>query len=66
MKDNNSTSELMNYEIKTSNSNNYAPSPTSSNPISFPNLMENGVIVDYKVLDYTSEIIEKEPVKAEV
>lgn len=65
MKDSISTSELMNYEIKSSNSNNYTPSHTSSNPISFPNLMENGLIVDYQVLDYTSEIIVK-PIKEEV
>ena len=51
------TSELMNYEVKTSNSNNYTPANTSSDSNSFPNLMENGVIVDYKVLDFTTEIV---------
>jgi len=64
MKDSIRTSELMNYEITSSNSNNYRPSETSSNPNSFPDLMENGIIVDYATLKYTSEIVE-EKVKTE-
>jgi len=58
------TSELMNYEIISSNSNNYKQSETSSNPNSFPDLMENGIIVDYTILKFASEIVE-EKVKTE-
>jgi len=64
MDDNIRTSELMNYDITSSNSNNYKSSETSSNPNSFPDLMENGIIVDYATLKFTSEIVE-EKVKTE-
>lgn len=63
MKDNIKTSELMNYEQNSSNSNNYIPSPISSSPESFPNLMEDGILVEYKEIGYTTEIIERESTK---
>lgn len=60
MKDNIKTSDLMNYEQNSSNSNNYVPSPISSSPESFPSLMEDGILVEYKEMIYTTEIVEKE------
>lgn len=60
MKDSIKTSELMNYEQNSSNSNNYVPSPISSSPESFPSLMEDGILVEYKEMTYTTEIVEKE------
>jgi len=60
MKDSIRTSELMNYEQNSSNSNNYMPSPISSSPESFPSLMEDGILVEYKEMIYTTEIVEKE------
>nr|WP_292966609.1 hypothetical protein [Muricauda sp. UBA7809] len=59
MKDSIRTSELMNYEQNSSNSNNYVPSPVSSSPESFPSLMEEGILVEYREMIYTTEIVEK-------
>ena len=42
-----------------SNSNNYNSSPTSSSPESFPDLMNNGIIVEYKSAEFSSEIVEE-------
>lgn len=50
---------LVNYEFKTSNSNNYI-SETSADLDSFPSLMENGIIVIYEVPELSSTIIELE------
>jgi len=36
------------------------PSPISSSPESFPSLMEDGILVEYKEMIYTTEIVEKE------
>ena len=49
----------MNYEQNSSNSNNYVPSPVSSSPESFPSLMEEGILVEYREMIYTTEIVEK-------
>lgn len=61
--DNTRTSELMNYELNGSNSNNYIPTPTSSSPESFPSQMENGIIIEYKEVNYASEYIDVEGLK---
>lgn len=52
-------SELVNYELNSSNSNNYDPLPISSSPESFPNIMQEGILVEYKLLDYATEIAEE-------
>lgn len=49
----------MNYNINSSNSNNYNSSPSSSSPESFPDLMNNGIIVEYKSAEFSSEIVEE-------
>lgn len=59
MENKNNISELMNYSINSSNSNNYNSSPTSSSPESFPDLMNNGIIVEYKSAEFSSEIVEE-------
>lgn len=50
---------LMNYEQHSSNSNNYSPYQTSSNPESFPDIMENGIIVSYQYILFSSEIMDE-------
>lgn len=60
MEENNKISNLMNYELNNSNSSNYLPSQTSSSPDSFPNIMEEGILVEYKEIIYTSEILKEE------
>jgi hypothetical protein len=63
----NNDKNLVNYEFKSSNSNNYNSHQSSSTPYSFPELMENGILVQYKQTQYTSDLmdekasIEKEP-----
>jgi hypothetical protein len=59
MENKNNISELMNYSINSSNSNNYNSLPTSSSPESFPDLMNNGIIVEYKSAEFSSEIVEE-------
>lgn len=59
MENKNNISELMNYNLNSSNSNNYNSSPTSSSPESFPDLMNNGIIVEYKSTEFASEIVEE-------
>lgn len=61
---NSRTSKLMNYGLNSSNSNNYISLNLSSSPESFPNLMENGIIVEYKKNDYASEIVIDEKEKS--
>ncbi len=56
--DNIKVSELMNYELNSSNSFNYIPSDISSSPNSFPNLMEESIIIKYDELSYTSKIFD--------
>lgn len=50
------TSDLMNYNRQGSNSNNYGATNISSSPDSFPYIMENGILVEYKTLNFSSEI----------
>ena len=64
MKNKNNISELMNYSISSSNTNNYNSSPTSSSPESFPDLINNGFIAEYKSAEFSSEIV-KENFKSE-
>jgi len=52
------TRDLMNYELKSSNSNNYSSFEKTSRPESFPALMENGIIVKYEFVKFSTEIIE--------
>lgn len=61
----NRLSDLMNYERQGSNSNNYGTSQTSSSPESFPSIMENGVMIEYKLLDFSSEITEEDSKRKE-
>ena len=55
---NNEIKPLVNYELKTSNSNNYHIFNGSSSPESFPCLMENGILVEYEQLDYASDLLD--------
>lgn len=48
----------MNYELLSSNSNNYGALPKTSSPTSFPVLMENGILVKYEPSKFSSEIVE--------
>lgn len=52
------TSELVNYELQSSNSNNYSTTPTSSSPESIPSLMEENIIVQITEQQFDSELIE--------
>lgn len=52
------TSDLMNYELKSSNTNNYSSFDKTSSPESFPVLMENSIIVKYELVKFSAEIIE--------
>ncbi len=53
------TSDLMNYELKSSNSNNYSSFEKTSKPESFPVLMENGILVKYEMVKFSTEIVEE-------
>ena len=55
-----STNNLMNYELQGSNSNNYGASPQTSSPVSFPVLMENGILVKYEAVKFSTEIVNEE------
>lgn len=59
MENKNSISELMNYSLENTNSNNYNSSSISSSPESFPDLMDNGIIVEYKSTEFSTEIIQE-------
>lgn len=48
--------KLTNYEQQSSNSNNYSSYRNSSSPESFPSLMENGIIVQYNTLEFSSDV----------
>jgi hypothetical protein len=54
-----STNNLMNYELLNSNSNNYGTLPKTPTPTSFPALMENGILVKYETLNFSSDLIEE-------
>ena len=49
---------LVNYETKTSSSNNYEIFESSSSPESFPNLMGTGILVEYRYVNYATELID--------
>ncbi len=49
---------LVNYGASASNLNNYTADDTSSCSESFPNSVGNGVFVEYKQMNYASEILE--------
>lgn len=51
------TLDLLNYDPQSSNSNNYGTSQNTSSPESFPVLMEEGIIVQYELMKFSSEII---------
>ena len=51
---------LVNYEPKTSSSNDYMISPSSSCPDSFPNVVGSGIMVEYHYAIYGSEITEED------
>jgi hypothetical protein len=58
------TNDLMNYELKSSNSNNYSSFDRTSSPESFPVLMENSIIVRYELVKFSTELIDvDEPAK---
>ena len=57
--------KLMNYEQQSSNSNNYSSYRNSSSPESFPSLMENGIIVEYNTLEFSSDIVIENTKEAE-
>jgi hypothetical protein len=48
----------MNYELQSSNSNNYSSFQKTPSAESFPVLMENGILIKYEMVKYSSDIIE--------
>ncbi|HMG16246.1 MAG TPA: hypothetical protein VK590_12400 [Saprospiraceae bacterium] len=58
-------SDLMNYELQSSNSNNYSSFQKTSSPESFPVLMENGIIIKYELVKFSTEIIETNELSGE-
>lgn len=57
-----STNDLMNYESISSNSNNYGTLPKTPSPSSFPDLMENGVLVKYEAPKFVAEIVKEDKI----
>lgn len=57
-------SNLVNYKDNTVDSINYSPFQSSASPESFPEIMENGILVKYEYLQNASEEIQ-EPVFSE-
>jgi hypothetical protein len=53
------TKDLMNYEIQTSNSNNYGSPEQTPSANSFPSLMENGIIVKYELVKFSAEMVDE-------
>ena len=54
------TSNLMNYESQNSNLSNYSfVNKQTPCPESFPQLMENGILLKYEFLKYSTELIEE-------
>ena len=53
------TNDLMNYEHQSSNSINYSSFQTTSSPESFPKIMENGILIKYESMNFSSELIEE-------
>ncbi len=58
-----STSKLLNYTVQSSSSINYTTTESSSCSESFPNIMENGIIIQYEMPMFVSEVIKKEPIQ---
>jgi hypothetical protein len=56
------TTDLINYELQSSNSKNYDSTQNTSSPESFPVLMENGIIIQYELIKFSTEIVESESV----
>ena len=56
---------LVNYDLSNSNSTNYSTFLKSSSPQSFPELMENGVLVKYNQVNFSSEILDNKDSKKE-
>jgi hypothetical protein len=54
-----SSTDLMNYELQSSSSINYSTSKYSSCPESFPVIMENGIIIRYELVKFSSELLEE-------
>ncbi|MEM9078190.1 MAG: hypothetical protein AAGC43_14195 [Bacteroidota bacterium] len=51
--------EIVNYELSNSSSNNYQ-NYSSSSPQSFPDFMQNGILIDYDYPQYSVEVISEE------
>jgi hypothetical protein len=47
----------MNYQLQGSNSNNYEVSPASPMPDSFALLMENGILIKYETIEFSTELV---------
>lgn len=56
---------LIHYGLNTLNSPNYIIYQTSPSPESFPELMKYGALVQYKEMEFTSELIENQNVTEE-
>lgn len=54
------TNELMNYELQNSNSQNYDIFQLTPSPTSFPFLMENGILIKYELVKFSTELIEND------
>jgi hypothetical protein len=51
------STDLMNYELQSASSINYSTSKYSSCSESFPVFMENGIIVRYELVKFSTELI---------
>jgi hypothetical protein len=56
------TSDLMNYEQQSSNSNNYSLFDRTSSPESFPVIMENSILIKYELVKFSAEIVENKDI----
>lgn len=54
----NDKNNLVNYELTSSNSINYSTYLRSSSPQSFPEVMENGLIIKYEQVNFTSNFVQ--------
>jgi hypothetical protein len=48
---------IVNYKTTTSGTTNYGSFESSSAPESFPNLVGNGIHIEYRTFDYTGELV---------
>jgi len=51
--------KIVNYELSNSSSNNYK-NYSSSSPLSFPDSMQNGILINYDYPSYSVEVISEE------